>query len=360
MSTTNQERITFLDAMRVIACFMVILVHSCEFFYVDYITEVSLTADEVFWSSVIDSAIRACVPIFVMVSSYLLLPLKEGASLKTFFTRRFSRVLIPFVVWSLAYATLPVLWGGMSVEAMKSQLTRLIYNFNLEAGHLWYIYMFIGVYLIMPVISPWLRTAKKSHIQGFLVLWFISTFHHYAKYLAGDEYGIFGECLWNEFTPLFYFSGFIGYIVLAYYIRTYINWDTKKSVAVGTPIFLAGWAISYFLFEHLYPTGDGYLYEMPWRFCTPNCVMTTFALFIMMKKINIKNGKLLGVVTDISKLSYGIYLAHIFVLGFSYKFFSFIESVPLKIFVIALSAYVGTYVVVKILSFLPKSKYIVG
>ena len=29
------KRIVFLDYMRVIACFMVIMVHSCEFFFID-------------------------------------------------------------------------------------------------------------------------------------------------------------------------------------------------------------------------------------------------------------------------------------------------------------------------------------
>ena len=69
------KRIVFLDYLRAIACFMVILVHVCEAFYfnLDGIS-FSSNADR-WWISFIDSSLRPCVPLFIMASAYLLVPL---------------------------------------------------------------------------------------------------------------------------------------------------------------------------------------------------------------------------------------------------------------------------------------------
>ena len=102
------NRILFLDDMRVIACFMVIMVHACEFFYAFGIQSPS----DAFWVDLIDGAFRCSVPLFVMISAYLLVPVRSSAS--EFLRKRLTRVVVPFVVWSVLYATLPYLWGAMT------------------------------------------------------------------------------------------------------------------------------------------------------------------------------------------------------------------------------------------------------
>ena len=78
--SSQAERIVFLDYLRVIACFMVIMVHSCEFFFIDGDSIGIRSVSDGFWVSVIDSAFRSSVPLFVMASSYLLLPLTTSSS----------------------------------------------------------------------------------------------------------------------------------------------------------------------------------------------------------------------------------------------------------------------------------------
>ena len=71
-------RIVFLDYLRVLACLMVIATHCCEPFYIgaDGIWQCASESDRI-WVSLIDSAMRGAVPLFIMTSSYLLLPLKD-------------------------------------------------------------------------------------------------------------------------------------------------------------------------------------------------------------------------------------------------------------------------------------------
>lgn len=361
MLTVNLQqqngRVVFLDYVRVIACFMVIFVHSCEFFYVGA-DGCSITNDQDrFWISLIDGSFRVSVPLFVMTSSYLLLPLKVSGV--PFFKRRFTRILIPFIIWSVLYATVPVLYGDLTAEGMKEGLQRLLYNFNMSSGHLWFIYMLIGLYMFMPILSPWLQQASKRGEQAFLAVWFLTTFHHAFKESIGD--GWYGECFWNEFHTFWYFSGHIGFLVLAHYIRTYIDWSKQKSLLIGSLAFLLGTAYTvYSFYSRTQVSDDLYVIEIFWRFCTPNVVIATFGLFMMFKAISFDNEKIYKPVLSISKLSYGMYLMHIFLLNFSYKLIHGHFSTPVEIVTIGLLTIVSCYVVAKLLSYLPGHKYILG
>ena len=217
-------RIVFLDYLRVLACLMVIATHCCEPFYIgaDGIWQCASESDRI-WVSLIDSAMRGAVPLFIMTSSYLLLPLKDDNT--TFFKRRFVRVFVPFAVWSCIYAFWPVLMGQIAASELPMRLLHPIWNFNDDSGHLWYIYMLIGLYLFMPVLSPWLKQTSQKAELAFLTVWFVSSLFPYLKEIgAGD---LFGECYWNEFHSFWYFSGFIGYLVLAHYIRHHLRFQEE-------------------------------------------------------------------------------------------------------------------------------------
>ena len=104
----DSNRIVFLDWLRVAACLMVMGVHSIEPFYLgDGGTLITCEANG-FWSTILDSALRAAVPLFIMTSSYLLFPVEQATS--TFLRKRLTRVGWPLLVWVVLYALFP-LWG---------------------------------------------------------------------------------------------------------------------------------------------------------------------------------------------------------------------------------------------------------
>lgn len=350
------NRVIFLDYLRVIACFMVIMVHSCEFFFINGDSIGIRSVSDGFWVSVIDSALRASVPLFVMASAYLLLPLKGSTT--DFFKRRFVRVVVPFIIWSLLYAVLPYFWSEFSLADIQSNLFQLLFNFTPASGHLWFVYMLIGLYLFMPVFSPWLKTVSKRGEECFLLIWLFTTFWHYAKLYVGDLYG---ECYWNEFHMFWYFSGFIGYLVLGHYIRTYVDWSLRKSLSIGIPCFIAGYlftAIVYY--NNTFTATTLQELELSWRFCSFNVGLMTFGLFIIFKKISYQGKWVYGIVQEISRLSYVIYLMHIFLLGFSYQLLGGYFSTPVTILLVGSSTIVSCCILSKLLTYLPGSKYITG
>ncbi|MDO4181575.1 MAG: acyltransferase [Bacteroidales bacterium] len=352
-----EERIHFLDVMRVVACFMVILVHSCEFFIVMDDSGVGLRSQtDGWWVSIIDSAFRCSVPLFVMISSYLLVPIRGSVTM--FFKKRFLRVIVPFAIWSLLYATLPWLWGAMSGQEVAASVSRLAYNFNDAAGHLWFVYMLIGVYLIMPVLSPWLEKAGRKAELYFLLLWSISTFFPYIRACCGE---VWGECSWNEFHALFYFSGFIGYVVLAHYIRRYLDWSAKKQLIIGLLFYAVGYCFTAIAwYESALTATEMQDLELFWGFCTPNVAMMGFGAFIVIRSLFLRTKRVSRIVTEASRLSYGIYLMHIFILNAIFRLLEGRFSTPLTIVVIGVATFFCSFVLAKLLSYLPKSKYIVG
>ncbi len=102
------QRIPFLDYVRVIACFLVMLVHACECYYIFSETETMLAdGSSRLWVSIYDGFSRMSVPLFMIVSAFLIAPVKEGTDTFAFYRRRFSRILPPFILFMVLYAILP-------------------------------------------------------------------------------------------------------------------------------------------------------------------------------------------------------------------------------------------------------------
>lgn len=181
------QRITFLDYTRAIACFLVMLVHASECYYIFSDTETML-ADESsrLWVSIYDGFSRMSVPLFMIVSAFLLVPIKESESAFTFYRKRFVRILPPFFLFMILYAVLPVAWGQIDTTTALEQLVYIPLNFPMTAGHLWFIFPLIGLYLFIPVISPWLRKVGRREEKFFIILFLISTCMPYLNFFVGE------------------------------------------------------------------------------------------------------------------------------------------------------------------------------
>lgn len=367
---SSGQRIVFLDYLRFVACFMVILVHCIEPFYLGGEGTLIRNVSDAAWCTFADSALRAAVPLFVMASGYLLFPLKYDAA--TFFRKRFVRVCIPLIVWSLLYAVIPY-YGGAEGFDRGMNLERLLLNFNPHAGHLWFLYMLLGVYLAIPLLSPWAEKVTKRGEEIFLGVWAFTTlipfFRQAAAALTGSP-DLWGEGSWNEYGTFQYVSGFAGYIVLAHYFRKHVpDLSWKRTLAVALPLWIAGYAVTAVWFWMAMPKDfpvEGPIdiavfMETSWQFCSTGVAMTAVAYFMLFRKLASSGVFYRKVVLPVSGISYGVYLMHMFVLVF---FNSTVSawglSTPLHILVTALLTFITCTVIARILSFVPGSRYILG
>lgn len=361
------NRIVFLDYVRIIACFLVMIVHASENFYpgpgaTDMAGPVSLLVSETdrLWVSIYDGFSRMSVPLFIIVSAYLLVPMKEGQTTLSFYRKRFTRVIPPMMAFIILYSTLPLLWDQIDLDTSSRDLSHMLLNFPTLAGHLWFMYPLIGLYLFIPVISPWIRKVSAREERFFIGLFLISTCIPFLNHWIGE---VWGQCFWNEYHMLWYFSGYLGYLVLAHYIRVHLDWSRTRRFYSGLALMLAGAAVT--ILSFYVQAIPGQIIETPtleigWSFCTINVVMLSAGAFLMLTCIETQKEP--AMVADCSRLSFGMYLVHIFWLGMWVTVFKTDMAMPsyAAIPAIAVATFISCFVTMKVLSPLPWSNWTLG
>lgn len=319
----NDKRVAFLDYLRCVACLMVMVVHACENFYFgDDGGLFFASKGDMFWATLIDSSVRAAVPLFVMASSYLLFPLTRPTGV--FFRRRLTRVLVPFAIWAAVYT-----WWS------HGEWSQFLFIFPMATGgHLWFVPMLLGLYLLMPLLSPWAERASARELRGWIALWVFTTTFPFLRVLAlkvlGEpSYGsvpfLYGECPWNSFGAFHYVSGFFGYLLLGLYARKFLpclSW--RATVRAALPLWIVGMAIVWYgfygriPFAGAYPVTGSYAQvvelERSWEFCGTGVLMTVVAYFLVLRKFDWRGALYRRVVLPISQASYGMYLIHMLIL----------------------------------------------
>ena len=329
----EQKRVIWLDWLRLVACFLVMLTHSTEPFYLGGEGSLILTHSDAVWVAVLDVFSRAAVVLFVIASSYLQLPLHYSAG--EFFRRRAVRILVPFLIWTIVYA---LVWGE-PVQNFKD----LVWNFNYAAGHLWFVYMLIGLYLVIPLLSPWAEKVDKKELQVYLCIWLFTTLIPFFRdWLGGAapviygpsgipnpaKYPLWGEASWNSYGLFYYLSGMIGYLLIGLYFRKFVgelSW--KKTLAFAIPVFLGGFAIGVFGFLRLVgadangvfpvegPVGLAAIWETPWLNDSIGVTMMAIGWILILRRFNGDGRFYRKIVLPVSKASYGMYLSHLLVLS---------------------------------------------
>lgn len=374
--TNYKERIVWLDVVRLIAIFLVIACHCTDPFNAS--PEARANPDINFWGSAYGSMLRPCVPLFVMMTGFLLLPVKQEAS--TFYRKRIPRVLFPFLVWSILFDLSP--WfiqfvGGSKelviqffpwepnpsaslADALKT-IAMIPINFTVYATPMWYIYTLIGLYLYMPVFSAWVEKASDKAKLWFLGIWAVSLFIPYLMVFVSQY--LFGTCSWNSFGLFYYFAGFNGYMLLGHYLGRIEKPSLAKVVLWGIPMFVAGYLITFFGFRYMTSDPNVSLegLELFFTYCSPNVVMMTIPVFLIARYVKVGSEKFRSALANLTKCGFGIYCVHYFFIGPCYMFTLWL-GVPLQVVVpvSALFTFVCSWTFVYFVSKLPGSKYVVG
>lgn len=359
----KKDHLGWVDLLRVIACFLVVLSHCCD----PFVARFDADRGEFLVGVFSGSLFRSCVPLFVMMTGVLLLPVNEGMA--EFYKKRIGRIISPLVFWSVALPVLFFLYYHSGVATNNplivadnyawgptfAKVWTFVFNFNFDTTPLWYLYMLIGLYLVMPVISSWMRDAPRKDVRLFLYIWGVTLVLPYVKMAAPllgyagnyGNMGILGVCDWNDYGTFYYCSGFIGYLVLAYYLVKYPpNWSWKRTLWITVPMFLAGYLITSFGFvltQEYFPGNYANL-EIVWYFAGINVFMMTFPIFVIVQKMKVPSS---GWMSRMAAMTFGIYLCHyIFVEAF-YDFFDAFVAVPviLKIAGMAVLAFFTSYLV---------------
>ena len=292
--TQNIKRLSGIDLVRTIACALVIIVHvSAQGFY-----EFSR-----YWETCVayDSIARMSVPLFFIVSGYLLF--NKTDKLLTFYKKRFVRILIPFLITLLIYYAYR--GGDISVFLYNALTTQKKVSY-----HLWFIYVLVGIYLIVPCFQNLFSTSEgRKIVKVYIFIWFVAAVcYPNLSNLLHFKFNVFTTFNFQ------YFFGYLGYLFIGGLLR-WEHFSPKVKVALVFCSCLFSLLIYISTVVHSHHIGKpntlflGYL--------TPLVVAQATSLFIALKDIKYHS----KIIEFLSKHTYWIYLIHVLVLNYTQKYF---------------------------------------
>jgi len=294
---TGPAHLYWIDLIRVVAVFQVVLIHLS---YVIFFKEELFSQN---WQAAnfYDSLSRMGVPLFFMTSGALLLGKREP--LVDFFRKRLLKVGIPTLFWSVAY----LLWsvdaytnGTMSLVGVVLSMLKAIYTGNVEI-HLWFLYILIGIYLVVPILRVFVSTASRSDLVYFAVIWFLATpLLELAGRLTGFQTALV--------IPVV--AGYVGYFVLGYLLAD-VRLGSRGMLLCVLGILIAV-AVTYFGAQALSANAapiDIYFYS----YFSPSTVLASLCGFLALKHLGRNLGWAGGMVRTVAATTFGIYLVHLFV-----------------------------------------------
>lgn len=302
-NTAARKHEYYMDVARVLSMTAVIVIHFGAISWYD--APFSLYP----WGVInaLDIISRFCVPVFLMISGYLFLNPENPISVKKIYTRYLPRLLCAFFFWSFLYALITS--GFMTSRTLSGGIGfKIIQDTFWGHYHMWYMYIIVGLYVITPALRPIVRDKKAviyflavSYIAKYLIpmiqmIPFI--YEHTAKYTHRLE--------------LQFITGYVFYYVAGYYFGSEdFSLKARKIIyAVGlAALIFSITVVSVYVIVMQYP--DSTLHE----YYTAGIPVYSIACFVFFRyrfKDVSPDTKIMKIVIWLSKLSFGVYMAHDF------------------------------------------------
>lgn len=302
MESKPKQKLFYADLIRVTAVFMVMLLHSAATLLGNWGKE---PLDFWLWGNGFDSLVRSCVPLFVMLSGALILGRTE--SLGSFFSKRFSRLLLPFALWVAAYINWRIFYIGEVLPVDKIILGILkgpVYY------HLWYLYMVMGLYLITPFLRSVIAAVKESVLRYFLLLWLVfNSILPLICYLVWLYAGY--TVVLGLKVPMV--AGYAGYYIWGYLL------NKRPAPARAVPVWWITYGVSSLLIfggTWLFTDAAGSFQAILYDYFSPLVVLQSTALFLLLSHYGRVweprvSDRVRGLFAQIGQLSLGMYLVHV-------------------------------------------------
>jgi surface polysaccharide O-acyltransferase-like enzyme len=303
--TTKTKRDFWADALRVISIFMVVTIHtSAQVLY--YWGEVSSFSWQ--FANILNSFSRISVPLFIMLSGAYLLNKKEDT--QTFLKTRIPRIVLPWFVWGTIQLLIQNNFS-LSIILSKGFASTLAENY---LGAFWFMPMILGIYLLTPVIKPYIQKAKAYEWKYLLSGWIL-----FASIIPtlNEVVGI------NISFSLPTWIQYLGYFVAGYYLTHVLKINEKLKKQIYGLFFMSIALI--ILGTTAFTLQNNSLFEGMYSYTNIFALSASLCGFIFFKDMFEKVTKRSFVyakkfrsikpkIEVISKASFGIFLSHALIL----------------------------------------------
>lgn len=269
-----------------------------------------------------DAIGRFGVGCFFMISGALLLDPAHRFRLP----RQVSRVLVPLLVWSgvivlanyvLARRNVQNIQGYVAQGHPAADTIRAIFEAPV-AYHLWFVYVLIGIYLVVPLLRPLTALAAQRRgelLRYALAVWFVFAIAYpTARHLWTGLPQLYPNGLPE--TPSYY----LGFALFGFYLHHHgVTWHGKPLAAqVYAVAALVGVTATFLLSWYAYNDTPKDVWAN--NNLTPQIVLFAGGVFLFAKTAFDRPGRCYPFVALFSRLSYRIYLVHVLFLHWLRRF----------------------------------------
>lgn len=285
-----KKREYIFDLLRIIATFCVIVIHVPGMFYEHYPSHINFMIGQFF-----EIFARVAVPIFLMLSGAFIL--RKNEDYKSFYKKAFLHLGVPFIIVCLIYFIIDL--------TLEKNFKEILLNYIIgePRGHLWYMFMLIGIYLLIPLIKLVMKNSSRSLLNKliiFLLIWGICSI-----WTIDFKVHWNGECL-----------AYLGYFLIGYMIKeSEIKRNGIKYLLIGILILLFDYYIYVYFSQYftLEVANKLFLHRLSLFIAIASiCIFIGFCNLSI--NINLYN---------IAKKTYMIYLIHGVFLGVYKRLFIF-------------------------------------
>lgn len=211
------SRRLYMDALNVLSCFAVVVLHCTTVVYVNQ--------GNVQWlvSVTLQSLFVFAVPVFFMISGANLIGYRSRYSTKVFFQKRLKRVLMTLVGFSFFIYVLSCLAPAqLGLSPRSFSLFEFIELFltNQICDVYWFMYSILILYLITPLLASF--ASNKSLLEYAIALCVISNAVVPFANRFASNHDLF------SLLAVPYLTGAIMYYLIGYYVVTYFPFDGRS------------------------------------------------------------------------------------------------------------------------------------
>lgn len=304
ITSPDRRHYAELDFIRMVAIFCVVILHSAS----PVLYQIGSVPRSVWIThNAIDAAMRVCVPLFFMVSGFLLLaPQATDQNPLLEVGRRLRRIGLPLLAWTVIYLVGNAQFNGapITLAFLASTITGAFQG--AAVYHLWFIYELGVLYLLMPVLRP--LVAGRSTLGFYFVgLWLALALWK----LTGQFTGL------NNWPGNFLNLGNSGYLFAGYLIRLHLA-TPSRGVAAAAAMVYAGCTVTIALLTAQRSYAAATFDETFYVYSTFLVIVQSISAFIVLMRLaqaleHAPKG-LRTAISSISAVSFGIYFIHVIIL----------------------------------------------
>ena len=293
--------IRYIERLRAVSCIAVVILHTA----LTAAGSFELTDGQRMWTMLLRNMMLWAVPCFIMVTGALLLDPGRNVSYKKLVFQYVKRIFICILLFTAVFE----IFDLILFHQTPGWWTVKEYLYKVVAGrswsHMWYLYMLIGLYLLLPFYRMIVSVAQKQDMVYLIIIYFVFLSVLPLLRTIFDIEIAFFICV-SAVYPLYLF---LGYYIHCGQLR--IPMGLLLALLVVSTAGIGGTTVAAYAFQiDSLKTALG-TYSFPLTLIQAVCIFSVFA-----NAKGMRNESHFWSVLD--RLSFGVYLFHMIFLKLLY------------------------------------------